>query len=158
MGVLSIQSIRENAYDRSDIEPLETCALYIGALMHDEAQRRVAERYAQLASLDGLTGVAGRRHFDLALERERRRCERERTPLSVILLDVDYFKSFNDAYGHVAGDTCLRQIARAAATCAGRPGDVFARYGGEEFAAILPATDAAGRFTSPSACGRRFSS
>ncbi|HET9096807.1 MAG TPA: diguanylate cyclase, partial [Candidatus Baltobacteraceae bacterium] len=144
VGVLSVQSERTDAYDTNDQEALETCALYLGALMHDEAQRREAERFAQMVSTDGLTGVGSRRHFDVVLEKERRRCEREQAPLSTILIDVDHFKTFNDAYGHVAGDTCLRQVAMAAANCAGRPGDVFARYGGEEFAVILPWTDLGG--------------
>lgn len=144
VGVLSVQSEQRDAYAQSDREALETCALYLGALMHDEAQRREAERYARLASTDGLTGVGSRRHFDVAIEKERRRCEREQAPLSLVLMDVDHFKAFNDAYGHVAGDTCLRQVAKAAANCIGRPGDTFARYGGEEFAVILPWTDLAG--------------
>ena len=144
VGVLGVQSQRRGAYSASDQEALETCALYLGALMHDEAQRREAERYAQLVSTDGLTGIGSRRHFDVILEKERRRCERETAPLSVIMIDVDHFKPFNDAYGHVAGDTCLRQVAKAASNCVGRPGDVLARYGGEEFAVILPWTDLAG--------------
>ena len=144
VGVLCVLSERPDAYTASDQEALETCALYLGALMHDEAQRREAERFAQLVSTDGLTGVGSRRHFDVVLEKERRRCEREQAPLSIVMIDVDHFKTFNDAYGHVAGDTCLRQVARAAANCIGRPGDVFARYGGEEFGVILPWTDLAG--------------
>lgn len=144
VGVLAVESHREHAYDESDQEALETCALYLGALMHDEAQRREAERIARLVSTDGLTGVGSRRHFDVILEKERRRCEREQAPLSLVMLDVDHFKAFNDAYGHVAGDTCLRQVAKAAANCIGRPGDVLARYGGEEFAVILPWTDLQG--------------
>lgn len=144
VGVLSVQSESPNAYDSNDQEALETCALYLGALMHDEAQRREAERYAQLVSTDGLTGVGSRRHFDVVIDKERRRCEREQAPLSLVLIDVDHFKAFNDAYGHVAGDTCLRQVAKAAANCVGRPGDVCARYGGEEFVVVLPWTDLPG--------------
>lgn len=144
VGVLSVQSEQPDAYDYNDQEAMETCALYLGALMHDEAQRREAERFAQLVSTDGLTGVGSRRHFDFVLEKERRRCEREQAPLSLILIDVDHFKLFNDAYGHVAGDTCLRQVAKAASNCIGRPGDVFARYGGEEFVVVLPWTDLPG--------------
>ena len=97
-----------------------------------------------MAWKDGLTGLANRRAFDDTLERERKRARREDEPLSLIMLDVDYFKKFNDAYGHVAGDDCLRAVAKAVAGSAARCVDLAARYGGEEFAVILPGTDSAG--------------
>ncbi len=90
--------------------------------------------------IDGLTGVHNRRHFDQALAREWSRATRMATTLSVLLLDVDHFKRYNDRYGHPAGDTCLRQIAEALAYQVKRPADLLARYGGEEFACILPDT------------------
>ena len=93
-----------------------------------------------------MTGLANRRGFDDALAREWRRCARSGLPLSLVLLDIDLFKRFNDAYGHVAGDACLRQVAEAFARHAKRPGDLAARYGGEEFALILPESDAGGSF------------
>ncbi len=99
---------------------------------------------ARLSSLDGLTGIANRRHFDEALEREWRSAQRRKVALSLILLDVDHFKKYNDHYGHQGGDDCLRQIATAIRVGAQRPTDLAARYGGEEFAVLLPDTDPAG--------------
>jgi diguanylate cyclase (GGDEF)-like protein len=93
------------------------------------------------AESDGLTGLANRRLFEAALERELGRARRSGAPFALILADVDVFKKYNDRYGHVAGDDCLRKVAGAIASGARRPGDLAARYGGEEFALILPETD-----------------
>ena len=112
VGVLSIQSSKPNAYDDEDLLLLESCAIYLGARIHDEEQRAATEQLQHIATTDALTGLANRRAFDEALAREWHRCARSRTPLSLLMVDVDYFKTFNDAYGHVAGDTCLRQIAQ----------------------------------------------
>ncbi len=98
----------------------------------------------RLASLDGLTQLANRRCFDEALSVEWQRHARDGIPLSLILCDVDFFKLYNDTYGHLAGDDCLQQIASAIRNAVHRPGDVVARYGGEEFAVILPNTNSAG--------------
>ena len=94
-----------------------------------------------LADSDGLTGLGNRRLFEEALEREVGRARRGGLPFAMILTDVDFFKKYNDRYGHVAGDVCLRQVALAIAAGARRPADLAARYGGEEFALILPDTD-----------------
>ncbi|RME64616.1 MAG: GGDEF domain-containing protein [Caldilineae bacterium] len=93
------------------------------------------------SNLDGLTGVANRRYFEETLEKEWRRCRRNHRPLGVILLDIDDFKKFNDRYGHVAGDQCLQQVARALQWIIQRAADSVARYGGEEFVYLLPESD-----------------
>ncbi|MCB8820847.1 sensor domain-containing diguanylate cyclase [Microvirga rosea] len=104
-------------------------------------RRESAEaKLAVLARTDGLTGLGNRRSFDERLAQEWRRSVREKSSLSLLLIDVDQFKQFNDVYGHQAGDDCLRAIARAVAGIARRPSDLAARYGGEEFVLLLPAT------------------
>ena len=98
---------------------------------------RTKDQLAELARTDALTGLANRRQLDETLERECRRANRSYAALSLLLLDVDYFKTFNDQYGHRAGDECLRAVSEVVKTFARRPGDVAARYGGEEFAVLL---------------------
>ena len=101
----------------------------------------------RLARLDGLTQVANRRYFDEYLEREWRRLSREKLPLALILCDIDYFKTYNDTYGHQGGDECLQKVAKAIRRSLKRPADFVARYGGEEFAIVLPNTKAEGALT-----------
>lgn len=114
------------------------------ALEHANAQLREANETLQgLSNSDGLTGVANRRRFDRGLRSEWRRAYRERSELSLLLIDIDDFKAYNDGYGHLAGDDCLKRVAGALNAATNRPGDLFARYGGEEFAVLLPHTDAA---------------
>lgn len=98
----------------------------------------------RLAQQDGLTGLANRRKFDQAIDHALARAKRSATPLAMILIDVDYFKKFNDLYGHVAGDECLRQVGAVIKASEKRSSDLAARYGGEEFAVLLPDTDLAG--------------
>jgi diguanylate cyclase (GGDEF)-like protein/PAS domain S-box-containing protein len=121
-------------------------------VVRDISSRKAAElelsrAYSVVASMamsDSLTGIANRRQFDDTMERELRRAMRDRSMLSLLMIDVDHFKSYNDLYGHVMGDECLRQIAIAAQDVLQRTSDLFARYGGEEFVAVLPNTDSRG--------------
>lgn len=106
--------------------------------------KRARDTLARLATTDGLTGLANRRSFDERLATEHRRLARSGAELSLILLDIDHFKLFNDTYGHLAGDDCLRQVGRALQGVVRRSADQAARYGGEEFACIFPETDATG--------------
>lgn len=106
-------------------------------------ERRLLEHAESLrarAYIDGLTGIANRRHFDVAIERELRRARRTGSPLALLLLDIDTFKAYNDHFGHQQGDACLTAIAQELAGLLQRPADLAARYGGEEFAAVLPDT------------------
>lgn len=117
--------------------------LHSAAVFRDASERkRLENMLRELSSLDGLTGVANRRSFDETLQAEWHRATRDGKPLALIMADVDHFKSFNDTYGHLAGDRCLKQIAGAIKETVHRSGDLAARYGGEEFAVILPGTDA----------------
>ncbi len=121
-------------------------------LVRDITERKRSEEHLQsayrametLVVVDALTGIANRRRFDDALATEWRRALREGTRLSLLLIDADHFKRYNDTYGHVRGDSCLKQIAEAALDVVLRPGDLVARYGGEEFAVILPGTEEQG--------------
>lgn len=110
---------------------------------HIELQR-ARNHLKHLAVTDSLTDLANRRHFDEVLQQEFNRMSRLRHPLSLIMLDVDFFKKFNDTYGHLEGDNCLKQVAYTIRGSLHRPADFAARYGGEEFACILPDTDLKG--------------
>jgi diguanylate cyclase (GGDEF)-like protein len=102
--------------------------------------RRYWDMLEGLSTTDGLTEISNRRRFDEFLEREWLRSMREQAELSLILIDIDCFKQFNDRYGHLAGDDCLKQVAAALSRTVQRAGDLVARYGGEEFACVLPGT------------------
>lgn len=106
--------------------------------------KRHRDNLENLSSTDGLTGIPNRRQFDEALVREWQRARRSQTSLSLILMDVDLFKDYNDHYGHLIGDDCLRYLAPVLVACVRRPADLVARYGGEEFACLLPDTTAEG--------------
>lgn len=110
-----------------------------GDAIHDQWHAKIQEaRY--LANVDGLTQIPNRRSFDEHLKEQWQLMAERRSTLSMILADIDYFKQYNDTYGHLLGDTCLRHVAQALKGAANRYGDLVARYGGEEFAVILPET------------------
>jgi two-component system, chemotaxis family, response regulator WspR len=127
---------------------------YMTLLQRDEAYRalRVSQQQLldtnlvlqRLMNSDGLTGLSNRRHFDEYLELEWRRAIREQTQMSLMMIDVDYFKAYNDTFGHLEGDEALRQVAKAIRASCSRPSDLPARYGGEEFALVLPNTSPGG--------------
>lgn len=123
-------------------KPLNPAIVRARVKTHLTLKQRTDELH-RMASLDSLTGIANRRAFDAALDLEWRRACRSKSSMSLLLLDVDYFKRFNDHYGHQAGDDCLRTVASTLKDSFRRPGEVAARYGGEEFAVILPGCDQA---------------
>jgi len=108
----------------------------------NERLRVANEKLERLSTVDGLTGIANRRQFDAALRQEWRRARRRGHPVALLLVDIDHFKAYNDGYGHIAGDDCLRRVATTLAAALNRAGDLVARYGGEEFAVLLPETAA----------------
>ena len=103
--------------------------------------KQQADLLESLSLLDALTEIPNRRRFDETLALEWKRAMRDATPLSLLMIDIDHFKQYNDHYGHGAGDVCLQKVAAELASGVARPGDLVARYGGEEFVVILPATD-----------------
>lgn len=138
---------KELYYDQESIRGwLHIVAVKLGdglaVTFRDITKRKQMElALARQANLDGLTQIANRRCFDDQFGKEWRRCLREHQPLALIFCDIDYFKPYNDTYGHQMGDECLIKIAAALSRAAKRPGDLMARYGGEEFIAILPYTE-----------------
>jgi diguanylate cyclase (GGDEF)-like protein/PAS domain S-box-containing protein len=135
-------------WQKWEIDLLEQLAVQVAiaiqqAELYEQLQAANRE-LKQLAISDGLTQISNRRHFNQSLQSEWKRLARERSPLSIILCDIDYFKLYNDTYGHLAGDTCLQQVAQVLRCATHRPADLAARYGGEEFVIMLPNTDLAG--------------
>lgn len=106
--------------------------------------KELREHFVKISMRDYLTGISNRMHFDQTLAQEWKRMQRDNLPLSLIICDVDFFKNYNDHYGHLAGDGCLQRIAGIIAINPKRPADLAARYGGEEFAVILPDTNSEG--------------
>ncbi|MBI5829569.1 MAG: diguanylate cyclase, partial [Chloroflexi bacterium] len=139
-GVMGIFSRRLRAFDEGEVSLYQAIGEQIGLAI---ANARLHESVQHLAVTDGLTGAFNRRYLDEFLAKELQRCARYQRGVSLILLDIDHFKEYNDAYGHPAGDEALRQVVGVLQKNV-RAVDIVARYGGEEFAVVLPETDAAG--------------
>ena len=121
------------------------CLIEINDVSIAVGREKLLREQAQVLHLqsfsDGLTGIANRRHFDVMLDKELRRAKRASAAVSLLMIDIDHFKAFNDQHGHQYGDQCLIMVAQSLAAILQRPGDMIARYGGEEFSVILPETD-----------------
>ncbi len=150
---VAIEALKKGANDYilKDENIEDTVAIAIGNVMGMHRLKmenlRLVEDLARknrelerLTLLDGLTGVANRRYFDRIIQQEWSRASREQTPIAVVMIDIDYFKFYNDTYGHQQGDACLQKVAAALSAGLKRPSDFIARYGGEEFVAVLPDT------------------
>jgi len=152
VGFLFFSSMERNTYQDVHVDLfvqiadqlsmiVEKTRLYEQLQYSNSKLQEANDKLERLSSLDGLTGIANRRLFDERLQMEWKRAIRNKTPLSLILVDVDAFKQYNDLHGHLAGDDCLRFVARSIDAQLHRPADLAARYGGEEFAAVLPETN-----------------
>ncbi len=124
---------------RNDLEIIIDTIIQHGDTLDLQWDKKVRDTKL-LATVDGLTGIPNRRRFDEYLAQQWRDMARESSSLSLLLCDIDYFKEYNDTYGHVAGDDCLRQVSQVIQTSLKRPLDLVARYGGEEFTVVLPKT------------------
>ncbi|MBE9144541.1 diguanylate cyclase domain-containing protein [Planktothrix mougeotii] len=151
-GLLIVHQCRyQRNWQQSEVKIILSLAAQVNmAIQQSQLYHKLEEvnqELHRLATVDGLTQVANRRYFDTYLFSEWKRLAREQLPLSLILCDVDFFKNYNDMYGHLQGDECLKKVAEILTKLAKRPADLVARYGGEEFAIILPNTDQYGAIT-----------
>ncbi len=148
MGTLCVIDDKPNALNPTQLEALEALGRQIEFLLQSRlTNKKLNERnktLKKLSAIDPLTNIANRRTLFATLETEFKRSLRKRTPLSLILIDIDDFKKYNDHYGHLKGDACLKSVAKGLQDVLHRPGDLIARYGGEEFIYVLPDTNKAG--------------
>jgi diguanylate cyclase (GGDEF)-like protein len=142
LGAICVE--RASRPDGELLTLFESCALAAGARIHADTMIDNSARYERLAFADALTGIANRRRFDEALDVEWSRASRSGARLTLLMMDVDHFKLYNDTYGHPEGDVCLQFVAKAISDTTRRAADLCARYGGEEFVALLPGVDLRG--------------
>ncbi|WP_246033081.1 GGDEF domain-containing protein [Shewanella canadensis] len=157
--MVSVCAIRLNAYPQSPLFPITKLLCFVAivstgqkimeswfikAVSRDVENKKLVRQFRRLALIDGLTQLSNRRQFDTIVEQEIRAAERNHNPLSLIMMDIDFFKRFNDSAGHSAGDECLIAVAQVLTETVKRPRDLVSRYGGEEFVIVLPSTDLQG--------------
>jgi len=159
LGVVNFENERAQAFSQEAVALLQLLCDQVAGVVHlaalnrklsettdelEQTNRRLREMnraLTELSTVDSLTGLANRRQFDRVLDLEWRRSVRSGLPLSLLFIDIDFFKAYNDSYGHLRGDAVLAEVAKVLATSFSRAGDLVARYGGEEFAVLLPSTD-----------------
>lgn len=159
LGVITVQSKIKNAYTSLDLDTIKALASYISiAVKNAEESNKLAEEIAirksaqieliklnekllKLSEIDTLTGIANRRHFEAYFKLQWEKCKIRSLPMSLLIIDIDYFKEYNDKYGHLAGDEIIAKVAKVLNSCVASPHNFLARYGGDEFIAILPNTN-----------------
>ncbi len=142
LGVVTVQSRTKNAYSQYNLDTVKALASYIAIAIRNAQKssdlKKLNERLLILSNLDGLTEIPNRRYFDKEVEMEWKSAKINQHPLSLMLIDVDSFKEYNDNYGHLAGDHCLQEIAKALQSVSSEVEGFVARYGGDEFVAVFP--------------------
>jgi diguanylate cyclase (GGDEF)-like protein len=144
MGVITVQSIRENAYDKLNLESVNALASYVAIALNNAKKsnslKKLNKKLELLSNQDGLTGISNRRRLNYVIDKEWNRARRKKVPISLMILDIDNFKEYNDNYGHLKGDEAIRKVSDIINKKVKRSSDFLARYGGDEFIVLLPST------------------
>lgn len=145
MGVITVQSKNENSYNDLSLEAVNALGSYISIALNNanksDALIKLNKKFEILSNIDVLTGIANRRKLNSILEKEWNRCRRRRDEISLIILDIDFFKEYNDNYGHIRGDEAIKKVAKSLNKKVERSSDLLARFGGDEFIILLPESD-----------------